>query len=146
MKNAWARLFRAKDGASAVEFSIVAWPFLLVVIGVLEFGRALWTREALQEAAMAGARCMGVLQSNCATGGSYDPTKTKSYVRSIASGWSVALPVADISSTNGVSCGGVPGFSRVTINYAFQTVAPGVMRALSGGVTLSTSACFPNQS
>ncbi len=58
----------SRSGASAVEFALVLFPLLLVIFGVIEFGRAMWTREALQETAIAGARCMGVLNSNCATG------------------------------------------------------------------------------
>jgi len=43
-------------GATLVEFSIAATVFLLVMFAVLEFGRALWTHNALTDAARKGAR------------------------------------------------------------------------------------------
>ena len=43
-------------GATLVEFSIAATVFLVVVFGVIEFGRALWTHNALSDAARRGAR------------------------------------------------------------------------------------------
>jgi Flp pilus assembly protein TadG len=43
-------------GATLVEFSIAATVFLLVMFAVLEFGRALWTHNALTDAARRGAR------------------------------------------------------------------------------------------
>ncbi len=53
--------FRTKSrngqrGASLVEFTIAATVFLTVVFAVLEFGRALWTYNALADAARKGAR------------------------------------------------------------------------------------------
>jgi hypothetical protein len=43
-------------GASLVEFSIAATVFLMVMFAVVEFGRALWTHNALADAARKGAR------------------------------------------------------------------------------------------
>jgi Flp pilus assembly protein TadG len=43
-------------GATLVEFAIGATAFLMVTFGVLEFGRALWTHNALTDAARRGAR------------------------------------------------------------------------------------------
>jgi len=43
-------------GATLVEFSIAAAVFLTVMFGVMEFGRALWTHNALSDAARRGAR------------------------------------------------------------------------------------------
>ena len=43
-------------GATLVEFSIAAMVFLLVMFGVIEFGRALWVHNALSDAARRGAR------------------------------------------------------------------------------------------
>jgi Flp pilus assembly protein TadG len=43
-------------GASLVEFAIAATVFLMAIFAVLEFGRALWTHNALADAARRGAR------------------------------------------------------------------------------------------
>ena len=47
---------RGERGAALVEFSIAALVFLTSVFAVLEFGRLLWTHNALTDAARRGAR------------------------------------------------------------------------------------------
>ena len=138
-------LIQSTEGASAVEFAFIIGPLLLFLLGSFEFGRLLWTREALQETATAAARCMGVLQSSCSANGAYSSVRTTSYVQTLASQWAVAVPASGIILTQNATCAGVNGFSQVSISYVFQSVAPLLITALSGGVTLSTSACFPNQ-
>lgn len=43
-------------GATLLEFAIAATVFLTVMFGVVEFGRCLWTHNALADAARRGAR------------------------------------------------------------------------------------------
>ena len=43
-------------GATLVEFAIAATVLLTAIFAVLEFGRALWTHNALSDAARRGAR------------------------------------------------------------------------------------------
>ncbi|HEX7957169.1 MAG TPA: TadE/TadG family type IV pilus assembly protein [Pyrinomonadaceae bacterium] len=47
---------RGERGAALVEFSIAALVFLTSVFAVIEFGRLLWTHNALTDAARRGAR------------------------------------------------------------------------------------------
>ncbi|HEY6230468.1 MAG TPA: TadE family protein [Pyrinomonadaceae bacterium] len=47
---------KRERGSTLVEFSIAATVFLTVMFGVIEFGRALWTHNALTDAARRGAR------------------------------------------------------------------------------------------
>lgn len=47
---------RGERGAALVEFAIGATVFLMVMFGVVEFGRCLWTHNALSDAARRGAR------------------------------------------------------------------------------------------
>ncbi|HEX8723220.1 MAG TPA: TadE/TadG family type IV pilus assembly protein [Pyrinomonadaceae bacterium] len=47
---------RGERGAALVEFSIAALVFLTSVFAVIEFGRLLWTHNALADAARRGAR------------------------------------------------------------------------------------------
>ena len=81
------RFWGDRTGATAVEFAMVVFPFFLVVFGTIEFGRALWARETLHAVAMAGARCMGLVQSGCGTSGTYSASMATSYVQSVASSW-----------------------------------------------------------
>ncbi len=41
---------RERDGSAAVEFSLIAVPFLLAVFGIMEAGRIMWTVNSLQYA------------------------------------------------------------------------------------------------
>ncbi|HTV45630.1 MAG TPA: TadE/TadG family type IV pilus assembly protein [Stellaceae bacterium] len=144
-------LSRARDGATAVEFALVAPLFLALVFGTLEFGRLLWTEQALQETAIAGARCVAIAQgsnptnSPCTSGGSYSSTTAITYIQGIASGWGLSLPSADISP-NPAGNGGCAGLSQVTVTSTFKSVVPELIQLSSSGITLTASACYPNNS
>jgi Flp pilus assembly protein TadG len=147
MIGALRRLAGDRRGAAAVEFAFVLTPLLLVVFGVFEFGRLLWTREALQETATAAARCMGMTSSSCASGGAYSAANTQTYIQGLANTWGVTLTSANISLNNSTTCAGVTapnGFSSVTLSYTFQSVVPSLVTALSSGTPLTSVACFPN--
>lgn len=131
-------------GASAVEFALVATPFLLLMVGTVEAGRFIWTRIALQETAIAGARCMGLRTASCGTSGTYSSSLTSSYIINTARGWALTLTSANVTLTNGTTCDGQAGFSRVAISYTFQTAVPQLLGAFKNGVPLSATACFPN--
>jgi Flp pilus assembly protein TadG len=131
-----------------VEFALVAPVFLALLFGTLEFGRALWTQQALQQTAIAGARCMALPQTNCATPPTYNysPTMTTTYIQTIASQWGVSLPSGSITQNPGSSpnnCG-TSGFSAVTLTFTFQSVVPYLTNIPTGGTLLSATACFPN--
>jgi Flp pilus assembly protein TadG len=132
-------------GATAVEFALLLWPLVLVLFGILEFGRLIWINNALQETAIDAARCAGILESSCATGGAYSSGKTTTYVQSVANAWGITVPTANVTSTANTTCAGIGGFSQVTISYTFQSVVPQVLPSLSGGLPLSATACFPKQ-
>jgi Flp pilus assembly protein TadG len=138
-----------RDGTTAVEFALVAPLFLMFVFGSVEFGRLLWTREALQQSAIAGARCMALAQgavqsSPCSASGSYSAATTKTYIQTVANGWGVSLPVSAITVDNNATCASTAGFSEVTIAYTFTSVAPQVVLLPAGGSTLTLTACSPN--
>lgn len=152
-RGALPAVVRACGGATAVEFALVLPMFLMLVFGGIEFGRLLWTKEALQEAAIAGARCMAIAQgttqdSPCASGSSYSATSTISYIQTVASGWGVTVPTSGIAlyPTGSPSAGACTGLSQVTLTSTFNSVAPSLVQLAAGGTTLSATACFPNNS
>lgn len=140
------RFARSISGASAVEFAILAGPMALLLFGSLEFGRLYWVRQALQETAIAGARCMGVLQPGCKSGTTYSSSATQAYIKEMARDRGVTLSNSDLTLSPNTTCSGVAGFSSVTINYTFETALPPfVAEALVNGLDLTATACFPNQ-
>jgi Flp pilus assembly protein TadG len=140
-------LIRAQEGATAVEFAIMAPVFLALVFGAIEFGRLLWTYQALQETAIAAARCMALPQTNCGTGTppTYDAADTTAYIKEVAGQWGVPLANANITAQdNNADCGGTTGFSSVSLSYTFQSAVPYLILIPSSGIPLNASACFPN--
>lgn len=137
-------LARARQATTAVEFAICALAMMLMVVGFVEFGRLVWSFEVLQEVASEGARCMGLGATSCASAGAYSSASTTTYLVNLASSRGVVIDAAMISLNNAATCGGASGFSQVSINYDFTTVAPALLTSLANGFTVPASACFPN--
>jgi Flp pilus assembly protein TadG len=137
-------LLRRRDGTTAVEFALVLPAFLGLVFGTVEYGRLLWTREALQEIAASSARCMAVRAGDCASSGAYSAWKTTSYVQTLAAERGLSLPSTDISLAYGTTCGGASGFSSVTVTETFTSVVPKIVMLPGNGTTLDATACFPD--
>ena len=139
---------RAQHGAILVEFALVAPIFLMLLFGIIELGRALWTQHALHQTAIAGARCMALPQSACASAVSYiyDATKTMTYIQQVANQWGLLLSHSDIIQNNAANCGGLSGFSEVSVAIIFRSVVPQLLKLPSGGLPLTATACFPNNS
>jgi len=138
-------------GTTAVEFGLVAPIFLMFLFGSIEFGRLLWTRQALQETAIAGARCMAIAQgttqsSPCASSGTYSASSTQSYIQSVGSGWGLSIATSDITLNKTATCGGTSGFSQVKLSNTFTTAVPQIVLLAAGGTALSATACYPNNS
>jgi Flp pilus assembly protein TadG len=137
------RLLKCRRGATAVEFALVATPFLLLVVGGVEFGRMEWARQGLQQVAIQGARCMGVLQSSCAASGAYSSGNTQTYLQGVGAKFGLTLAPSNMTLNRAASCAGLSGFSSVSLTYTFDSVVPGLVSML-GSKTMTASACFPN--
>lgn len=145
MRALLARFASATHGATAVEFAMVVGPLLLLVFGTVEYARILWTSSALQSTVNTGARCMGIMQLECADNGSRSEANAVAFIVERAIGLSVAITPADVAVEPDATCAGVGGFSQVTLSYTFTTALPILFGSLSAGVPLSAMACFPNQ-
>lgn len=53
-----------EKGASMAEFAVVALVFLMIIFGIIEFGRLLYTHNALTDAARRGARYAALRAQN----------------------------------------------------------------------------------
>lgn len=144
MKSRISFFSRCRSGATAVEFALVIVPLLLIVFGICEYGRLMWTREALHQTAISGARCMGIIQPGCSAGGVYNAAATTSFVRAQSAAWAIALTANDVALERTASCGGVSGFSKLTVTYSFKSLVPKLLDALGSSRQLTATACFPN--
>jgi Flp pilus assembly protein TadG len=124
--------------------ALVAPVFLALVFGVIEYSRLLWTEQALQQAAIDGARCMAIRQTACASSGSYNATNTTSHIQQVGSQWGVLISTAGISLSANTACGGTTGFSQVTITTTFTSPVPQLVQLALGGTSLTATACYPN--
>lgn len=136
-------LFRACGGATAVEFAFVAPMFLMLVFGTVEFGRLLWTKQALQETAIAGARCVAIAQGSNPTSSPCASSGTTTYITNVAKAWGLTLASIDPSTP---TTGGCAGLSQVTLTSTFTSVVPSLIQLGASGITLTASACYPNNS
>jgi len=120
------RCDKSVRGQSLVEFALVLPVFLLLLIGIAEFGRAWMTRNILTGASREAVRIAAV-QGNTAS------------ARSRASN---ILSSAGISgaSVNIADDGAPYGTCSVTVSYAFPVSVAGFLPGLSGtNFTLSSS-------
>jgi Flp pilus assembly protein TadG len=127
-------------GVAAIEFGIVIVPLLLFMFGIIEFSRAFWAKEALQQTAVDTARCMGL---GLSTSGCTTTSGGQAYAVSVGNTWGLTIPTSNVTITTATTCGGVSGFVTVHITYTFKTVVPDLIAGLFND-TLYASACFPS--
>jgi Flp pilus assembly protein TadG len=128
-----------RRGVAAIEFGIVIVPLLLFMFGIIEFSRAYWAKEALQQTAVNTARCMGL---GLSTSGCTSTSGGQAYAVSVGNTWGLTIPTSNVTITTATTCGGVSGFVTVHITYTFKTVVPDLIAGLFND-TLYASACFP---
>lgn len=130
-----ARFGRAEQGATAVEFGILALPFLLIIFAILEIGMVLWTSEVLDNAVASAARKIytGEFQSD-----STNANKTSAQMQSAFKANMCAAVTAlfdcesdvSVDVRNAASFGGATPPSPVangaydTSGYGYQSIGP----------------------
>ncbi len=148
-KGAWrtvcaARAMRScESGAAAIEFALTVPLFLALMFGVVEYARYVWTIEAVQETATAGARCIGLTLGGCSANGTYSQSSAVTFIQSEAQKWGLTVPAANIAISTATSCNGVSGLSQLQVTYTFQSVVPALIDFLANGEVITGSACFP---
>lgn len=120
-----------------MEFALVAPILFGMLFGLLEYGRLLWTRQAVSEAAFNSARCASMDNAICGTAATI---KTYAVNRAGANGVKVTL--AEIIPTFATSCNGYTG-NRVVISHAMSTVIPAWFTTFPQ--TVDATACFPTR-
>ncbi len=124
----WApRLARSREGSTAVEFGLLALPFLLLVTGIMDCSRIVWTHLALQAAVEQAARCAVVDATTCGTA-----AQVQAYAASV-----MQAPGATASTFSyaAAACG-----SQVSATLNFAVLVPGYLPAT---VTLTAQSCAP---
>ena len=129
-------LRKHSEGATVVEFALVAPMLLVFVFGLMEGARAIWTFQTLQETAFASARCLVIGRSPC------DSTaNAKNYAVSRAAQYRLTVPLSAVIAEKGVTCDGVSGQGRVQIALPYTVVLGDFINMDID--TLTARACMP---
>ncbi len=97
----------AERGAAAVEFALVLPVLIILVLGIVEFGRAFQVQATLAAAAREGVRTMAIED---------DAAAARAAARAVSTSLNPALTDADIQ-VNPASCAASAGNATVTITY-----------------------------
>jgi Flp pilus assembly protein TadG len=149
----WSARLRDDSGTAAVEFAIVVPILLLVVFGIIDFGRALWTlnvaTSALREGARFGAAQVTSTTTTCSAALSGVTTKVQNYLTSaLGSGATTGVNIAADCDANNyirvcyVASGSVcaSGASAPAPGpFPFTPIAPLVSRFTATEITVPTA-------
>jgi Flp pilus assembly protein TadG len=115
--------FRARArsrGSAVVEFALVVTLLVLLVLGLLEFGRAFFKMNSAIDAVHRGARTAAIV----AVGDSATVVGEMRRVFPELDASNVTVEYSSTDQFNGVACDAANcRFVRVTINYTFHSVA-----------------------
>lgn len=119
---------KRQAGQAMVEFAIGAIVFLVIIFGVLDFGRAVFDYNMLANSAREGAR-WAIIQGNT-------NTDVINHVVATSDG---ILSGNDVTISGSRSCSAVPCPSvTVTVTYSFTPVTP-LIGSLVGSITMTAS-------
>ena len=123
---------KKQEGASLVEFSVIAPLFVILLFGLVEFGMAIYDKGVLTNASREGAR-FGVVYSN--------PRKTETDIGDKVQLYLTNVGFTDTASINVTGAGGNSGASlQVTVTYPYHfTVLPSFVSGLTGTTNLTAN-------
>lgn len=126
-----------EKGATAVEFALVLPVMILMILGVIEGNRYLWSQQAVQEATSHTARCMAIGTDGCET-----IDGVKAYAEQRASKVGVKINTADVTALANQNCNGTDNMSKVVISVPYASPLTSLIPVFPK--TLNAEACFPN--
>lgn len=116
----------SERGASLVEMALVMPLLLLLIVGVIDLGRALWTDLALKDAAQEGALY-----------GSFAPTADIEQRVRLSSDLPIDLSDSSVVVTPVVDC--VAGEVTVTVEHELPLITPIVGQMFGGSIHLHST-------
>ena len=132
---------RDRRGSTALEFAIVATPLMLLLFGAFEYGRLLWTLQALQLAGDQTARCVAVGWTACATPATYAANTAKAFGAFAMTSGGVTVDTQTSASTP-VVCKVPSGNSAAHVKLSLTFSSP-VSKLLPLAGTITTNSCYP---
>jgi len=114
----------ASGGAVTAEFALVIPVMLLLVFGVVDFGRMMWYRNALQSSVEQAARCYALNRPSCTSA-----ANAQAFAATITVGAHFPSSVFTASSP---ACG-----KKVVASYTFTSIVP----MIPVNLPITASAC-----
>lgn len=134
-----AALPMGERGAAATEFALVAPVFLMMLFLLLDGGRMLFTKQALNELATAAARCAALQPSGCTTAAEVRSwAADRGHTRS-----QLQLTSAMVTVTMSGSCNGQSSMAQATIAMPYKKGAMNLLPQSVAPSTLTATSCFP---
>lgn len=131
-----------KRGASLPETVIVMSVLMFLLLGIIDFGRALYTYSFVAQTARQSARWLIVRGTNCTVVSPCNATNDnlKSYAQSLSIGATNASNISASATSTQSGCGTAPPFApgcavTVTVTYPFNFMFP----FLPTGISMSSS-------
>lgn len=106
-------LLEDQRGVAALEFALVGLPFVLLLLGLMEFGRGLYIRNALDSAADRAQRVIMI-----------DPSANTSTLEQTIRSAFKAGPSDSLTLSYGVETVDGVNYRRVSLEYAMQLLLP----------------------
>lgn len=118
---------KRSSGAVGVEYGLLLPALLVLVLGIIDVGRLLWTQTTLEHAVQAASRCGAIDTTLCSTA-----SQTQTYAVAQAFGLQVATTNFTVST---LACG-----RNVTASVPFVLIIPWITTT---SLTLTATSCYP---
>ena len=126
-------------GSTATEFALVAPAFLMFLFLILDGGRMMFTKQALNELAAATARCAAIKSTGCTTASAAQGwAATRGKARSM-----LAIDSTNVAVTQSTTCNGQANMTQATISLAYKKGALTFLPQSVVPATMTSTACFP---
>ena len=112
------RLLRDGRGAAALEFALVGLPLIMLILGLIEFGRALYVKSALDSAADRAQRMVLI-----------DPSATDAAIDAQIEHFLEDLSADRLTVTHGTEAQSGSDYRLVMLNYDMNLVIPTLVGA-----------------
>jgi Flp pilus assembly protein TadG len=141
---------RGQRGTSIAEFAICFTASMLLIMGIVDFGRAMYTYHLISDAARMGTRYAIVRGSSCtASGCPATATSVQTYVRGLAPELASASITVNTTWATTSNCNSSPATSAgcqvtVQVTYPFKFAAVPLLPSLAMSIS-STSKMIISQ-
>jgi Flp pilus assembly protein TadG len=132
-------LLRNRRGGAAVEFALIAPTFLMFLFLILDGGRMIFARQALNDLAAATARCAAIKATGCTDVGS---TQSWAVSRGLNHN-NLQVAANDVTIQTGTVCNSVANMAKATISITWKKGAMMLLPQSIAPSTLTSVACFP---